>query len=75
MKKIIGLYLNWRNDVLFAVLMAGLILLFSECDSFNTLVLTKTGAVVCGFVFAGLFSKWETEGKIKELSDFINEED
>lgn len=75
MRRIISLYLNWRNDVLFAVLMAGLILLFAECENFTTLMLTKVGAVLCGFVFAGLFTKWETEGKIKELSDFINEED
>lgn len=75
MKKMITLYTSWRNDVLFAIMAIGLILLFAECESLLTLLATKIAAIGCGFVFAALFSKWETEGKLTELANLINEED
>lgn len=75
MKKIISLYINWRNDILFAIMATGLVLLFAECESILTLLATKIAAIGCGFVFAALFAKWETEGKLTELSNLVNEED
>lgn len=75
MKKILDLYTNWRNDALFVIAGLGLVLLFAECDSIATLLLSKIAAIGCGFVFAALFAKWETEGKLTELSNLVNEED
>lgn len=75
MKKFFGIYANWHNDVLFGLLAVGLLLLFAECESLAGLYATKIAAIGCGIVFSVLFAKWETDGKIKELSDFINEED
>lgn len=75
MKKIISLYTNWRNDVLFGLLAVGLLMLFAEYESLLTLLVTKIAAIGCGIIFSALFSKWETEGKLTELTDFIKEED
>lgn len=74
MKQILNLYTNWRNNVLLGLLAIGFVLLFAESDSLVGLFATKIAALGCGFVFSVLFAKWETEGKIKELTDFINED-
>lgn len=75
MKKFFSIYANWRADVLFAIMAVGLVLLFAENDSIGELIATKIAAIVCGIIFSALFSKWETEGKLTELTDFIKEED
>lgn len=71
----INAYMSWRALTLAAVLMVGFALLVAESDNLATLFATKIAAIGCGLLFAVLFSKWETEGKIKELSDYVNKED
>lgn len=75
MKKYLSLYTNKYIAALLGIMAIGIILLFAESDSIVGLFATKIAAIGCGFVFAALFSKWETEGKIKELSDYVNKED
>lgn len=75
MKKYLNLYTNWHNVTLFAIMAVGLVFLFAENDSIGELIATKIAAIVCGIIFSALFSKWETEGKLTELTDFIKEED
>lgn len=75
MKKLMNIYANWRADVLLCVMAAAMLLLFAESDSLAALLLTKIAAVAALFLFAALFSKWETEGKLTELQNLLKEED
>lgn len=76
MKQILNLkiYKNWRNDVLFALLIVGLLLLYADSKIFFTLVCSKLAALGCGLVFIALWKKWDREGKIEDLKSLCEEE-
>lgn len=76
MKELMNLELlkNWRADVLFLLLVVGLLLLFADSKSLAALVWTKIAALGFGLAFCGLWRKWDDEGKIEELSSLVSEE-
>lgn len=75
MKQILNLdiYKNWRADVLFVLLVVGLLLLFADSESLVALVWSKLAALGFGLAFCSLWQKWDGEGKIEELNNLVEE--
>lgn len=68
MKKLINIYANWRIDCLFLLFSITLILVISEADSLQTLILAKITGIVTGTVFYYLYKRWSKAGLINELT-------
>lgn len=73
-KRIISIYANWRNDVLFLIMAAVVVCLFSEADGIASLLAVKAAGLALGGLGALLFMRWRAAGKIPELEAMAGEE-
>ena len=68
MKNLFNIYLNWRIDVLFILFSITLILIMSEADSLQTLIIAKITGIATGTIFYYLYKRWNKAGQINELN-------
>lgn len=75
MKRILEIFTNWRNDVLFALFAIALTLLLSEAETFTSFLISKLIGVIAAYIFCRLFIFWDKQGQIKDLTDIAADDE
>jgi hypothetical protein len=70
---LISICKNWRCQVLLVLTIAVIVLVFAESDSFLHLFAIKVAAFLFGYIILRLYRKWNSEGKLNELTKFSEE--
>lgn len=75
MKRILEIFTNWRNDVLFALFAIALTLLLSEAETLTSFLISKLIGVIAAYIFCRLFIFWDKQGQIKDLTDIAADDE
>lgn len=68
MKTLLNIYRNWRTQVLTALVVIDVVLLLSESDNLQALIITKAVGIALAYVIYKLTQHWHDTGKIDELT-------
>lgn len=75
MKKLYRTLLNWRTIVLALLATPALLFLLCECEEIIMLFIIKFVGFGLAYLVYHLGKYWNSQGKINELMELINEED